>query len=57
MPVVFPNDRATLLQWQAHKEFISFGFCIPGSVNIWDAIYEVPPLSDDMIEQMIQPPP
>jgi hypothetical protein len=24
-----------------------FGFCIPGSVNSWDAIYDVPTLNDN----------
>lgn len=28
----------------------SFGFCIPGSTNTWDAVYQVPPLDDDLSE-------
>ena len=31
----------------------TFGFCIPSSVNSWDAIYPVPELSEDRIQQMI----
>ncbi|KAL7479700.1 hypothetical protein ACHAW6_005426 [Cyclotella cf. meneghiniana] len=34
----------------------SFGFCIPGSVNTWEAIYDVPPLSENLIQQMIEHP-
>lgn len=31
----------------------SFGFCIPLSTNSWDAIYDVPPLNEDIIQKMI----
>ncbi|KAI9224067.1 GMP-PDE, delta subunit-domain-containing protein [Blastocladiella britannica] len=31
-----------------------FGFCIPNSVNTWESIYEVPPLSQTMREQLLQ---
>mmetsp|Transcript_39800 Transcript_39800/g.55270 ORF Transcript_39800/g.55270 Transcript_39800/m.55270 type:complete len:190 (+) Transcript_39800:121-690(+) len=31
----------------------TFGFCIPNSVNSWEAIYPVPELSEDRIQQMI----
>jgi len=34
----------------------SFGFCIPGSINNWDAIYDVPPLKDDIIKAMVENP-
>ncbi|KAL3781173.1 hypothetical protein HJC23_008075 [Cyclotella cryptica] len=34
----------------------SFGFCIPGSVNTWESIYDVPPLSENLIQQMIAHP-
>lgn len=34
----------------------SFGFCIPGSVNTWEAIYDVPPLKDELIAEMIAHP-
>jgi hypothetical protein len=27
-----------------------FGFCIPGSTNTWDAVYDVPPLDEDLGE-------
>lgn len=27
-----------------------FGFCIPASTNTWDAVYQVPPLDDDLSE-------
>ena len=30
-----------------------FGFCIPGSTNTWDAVYSVPPLSEDLIAEMV----
>lgn len=33
-----------------------FGFCIPNSTNSWEAIYEVPALDDDLIQQMIDNP-
>ena len=25
-----------------------FGFCIPGSTNNWDALYELPPMSESL---------
>jgi len=34
----------------------TFGFCIPGSTNTWDAIYDLPPLSEDLINDMIEHP-
>mmetsp|Transcript_25557 Transcript_25557/g.29489 ORF Transcript_25557/g.29489 Transcript_25557/m.29489 type:complete len:250 (+) Transcript_25557:73-822(+) len=34
----------------------SFGFCIPGSTNTWDAVYVLPPLNDALIDEMIQDP-
>merc|ERR1712166_1514133 len=34
----------------------TFGFCIPGSTNTWDAVYAVPPLNEDLIEEMIANP-
>ncbi|CAM9154511.1 unnamed protein product [Ectocarpus sp. 12 AP-2014] len=33
-----------------------FGFCIPSSTNTWDAVYQVPPLDEDLIEEMIANP-
>jgi hypothetical protein len=34
---------------QLVKSFdFEFGFCIPGSVNTWDAVYSVPALSDEL---------
>ena len=30
-----------------------FGFCIPGSTNNWDALYDLPALSESLIEEMI----
>lgn len=42
---------------QLVKSFdFEFGFCIPGSVNTWDAIYSVPPLNPQLIEDMINNP-
>jgi hypothetical protein len=34
----------------------SFGFCIPGSTNSWEAVYSLPPLSDELINDMINHP-
>lgn len=34
----------------------TFGFCIPGSTNTWDSVYSLPPLSDDLINDMIEHP-
>lgn len=34
----------------------SFGFCIPGSTNTWDTVYSLPPLSDQLINDMIENP-
>ena len=33
-----------------------FGYCIPGSVNTWDAVYNVPALKESLIEQIINNP-
>jgi len=33
-----------------------FGYCIPGSVNSWDAIYAVPPLEKELVKDMIRNP-
>jgi len=42
---------------QLVKSFdFEFGFCIPGSVNTWDAVYAVPPLKDNLIDAMIDNP-
>jgi hypothetical protein len=34
----------------------TFGFCIPSSVNTWEAIYSIPPLDDELIRDMIAHP-
>jgi len=34
----------------------SFGFCIPNSTNSWEAIYDVPPLDEDLIQEMVANP-
>lgn len=34
----------------------TFGFCIPGSVNTWEAIYNVPPLKEEDVRDMIAHP-
>lgn len=34
----------------------TFGFCIPGSTNTWDSVYDLPPLSDELINEMIEHP-
>jgi len=33
-----------------------FGFCIPGSTNTWDAVYSLPALSGDLMNEMIENP-
>jgi len=34
----------------------NFGFCIPGSTNTWGAVYDVPPLDEGLVQQMIDNP-
>ena len=34
----------------------TFGFCIPGSSNTWDAVYDVPALDGETIDRMIGQP-
>jgi len=34
----------------------SFGFCIGGSMNTWEAIYDMPPISASTIEDMVAHP-
>jgi len=34
----------------------TFGFCIPGSTNTWDSVYSLPPLSDELLNEMIENP-
>lgn len=42
---------------QLVKSFdFEFGFCIPGSVNTWDAVYSMPPLSEDLLADMVSNP-
>ena len=42
---------------QLIKSFdFQFGFCIPGSVNTWDAVYSLPALSEQLISEMIANP-
>jgi len=42
---------------QLIKSFdFAFGFIIPNSTNSWEAIYDVPPLGDELIQQMIDNP-
>jgi len=33
-----------------------FGFCIPNSTNTWEAIYEMPELDPELVEEMINNP-
>ena len=33
-----------------------FGFCIPGSTNSWEAVYETPLLPDEIIDLMVRNP-
>lgn len=42
---------------QLVKSFdFTFGFCIPGSTNTWDAVYSVPALSEELIADMLDNP-
>mmetsp|Transcript_13897 Transcript_13897/g.18999 ORF Transcript_13897/g.18999 Transcript_13897/m.18999 type:complete len:256 (-) Transcript_13897:346-1113(-) len=42
---------------QLVKSFdFAFGFCIPGSTNTWDSVYSMPPLSSELINEMIENP-
>mmetsp|Transcript_34391 Transcript_34391/g.120097 ORF Transcript_34391/g.120097 Transcript_34391/m.120097 type:complete len:151 (+) Transcript_34391:514-966(+) len=34
----------------------SFGFCIPGSTNTWEAVYCLPPMDEALIDDMIAHP-
>ena len=34
----------------------SFGFCIPGSTNTWEAVYALPPMDPDLVKDMIDHP-
>ena len=34
----------------------TFGFCIPGSTNTWEAVYDVPALDHTLVEEMIRCP-
>ena len=34
----------------------NFGFCIPGSTNTWDALYDVPNLDPDLVEEILSRP-
>lgn len=34
----------------------TFGYCIPGSTNQWDCIYDLPPLKYEIVEEMIDSP-
>ena len=32
----------------------TFGFCIPNSTNSWEAIYDMPEKSQDLIDDMVR---
>lgn len=32
----------------------TFGFCIPGSTNTWDSVYDLPPLSDELSKSFVR---
>lgn len=34
----------------------SFGFCIPGSTNTWEAVYALPPMDSSLIDDMVAHP-
>jgi len=33
-----------------------FGFCIPGSTNTWEAIYDIPPMDEKVLQDMVDHP-
>ena len=40
---------------QLVKSFdFTFGFCIPGSTNTWDSVYDLPPLSDELSKSFVR---
>ncbi|CAM9228300.1 unnamed protein product [Heterosigma akashiwo] len=42
---------------QLVKSFdFTFGFCIPGSTNTWDALYALPPMDEGLISEMMANP-
>jgi hypothetical protein len=42
---------------QLVKSFdFAFGFCIPGSVNTWESVYSLPPMDEQLINDMIESP-
>ena len=42
---------------QLVKSYVfGFGFCFPGSINTLDAIYDIPPLKEETIQEMIANP-
>ena len=42
---------------QLVKSFdFKFGFCIPSSVNTWETVYDMPPLSESLIDDMMNNP-
>ena len=42
---------------QLIKSFdFNFGFCIPNSTNTWEAIYDMPPLSEELKKEIINHP-
>ena len=34
----------------------SFGFCIPGSTNTWEAVYAMPPMDKELVDDMVAHP-
>ena len=45
------SPKRVCLPCQLIKSYdFNFGFCIPNSQNSWEAIYDVPPLPDDLSE-------
>jgi hypothetical protein len=53
--ITFFGQLCVFLQLVKSFDF-EFGFCIPGSVNCWDAIYSMPPLDDDLVADMVNHP-
>lgn len=55
-----PNFR--MIERHYHRDKLiksydfTFGFCIPNSVNTWDAVYAVPPLDERLVQDMVQNP-
>ncbi|RKO83466.1 delta subunit of GMP phosphodiesterase, partial [Blyttiomyces helicus] len=61
---VWPHEIRSLRMIERHyfkdkllKSFdFTFGFCIPNSVNTWEAVYEFPALDPKLVKEMVANP-